>query len=373
MRDERLNELARMLLTYSLKLKNGDLFQINAAIPAKPLIKALMREGNKIGAIPFLKLNDEELTRLSYDFIDPDHPDEAKKALAKFVEWEKAYWEHVAAHVDIGVAENDMELASVDPRKKQIRSLATKELFDLIIDKRKWVYLHWPTKGQAQKAGMSYDDFFEFFINVCIVDYEKMAGDLVPLKNLMEKTDRVKILGNGTDLSFSIKGMNVVSCAGENNIPDGEIFTAPVRESINGVLQYNTTTNYYGKQYVNPRFVFKNGKIVEAGCENDSKGLNGILDTDEGARYIGEFALGVNNKITRAFGNTLYDEKIGGSFHLTPGNAYEEAFNGNKSSIHWDIVCIQTPEFGGGEIYFDDVLVRKDGIFISEELRGLNP
>jgi aminopeptidase len=220
---------------------------------------------------------------------------------------------------------------------------------------------------------MSYDDFFEFFISVCLVDYEKMSRDLVPLRELMEKTDSVHILGSGSDLSFSIKGMNVVPCSGEANIPDGEIYTAPVRESINGVLQYNTTTIYQGKQYVNPRFVFKNGKITEASCENDVKGINDVLDTDEGARYIGEFALGVNNQIKSAFGNTLYDEKIGGSFHMTPGNAYENAFNGNKSAIHWDIVCIQTPEFGGGEIWFDGALVRKDGSFITGELRGLNP
>lgn len=220
---------------------------------------------------------------------------------------------------------------------------------------------------------MNYDDFFEFFIDVCLVDYEKMARDLEPLKSLMEKTDRVRILGNGSDLSFSIKGMNVIPCAGEANIPDGEIYTAPLRESVNGVVLYNTTTNFHGKQYVNPRFVFKGGKITEATCENDTKGLNEVLDTDEGARYIGEFAIGVNNRIKKAFGNTLYDEKIGGSFHLTPGNSYADAFNGNKSAIHWDIVCIQTPEFGGGEIWFDDVLVRKDGSFIPKELRGLNP
>jgi aminopeptidase len=373
MRDERLNRLANMLLTYSLKLNKGDLFQINAAIPAKPLIKALMTEGIKIGAVPLIKLSDEELSRISYDFIDINKPEEAESVFKKQIEWEKAYWEHVAAHVDIGVSENDMEMSPVDPKKLQLRGRAMRELFDIMIDQRKWVYLHWPTKGQAQKAGMSYDDFFEFFINVCLVDYEKMSRDLVPLRELMEKTDRVQILGNGSDLSFSIKGLPVVPCSGEANIPDGEIFTAPVRESINGTLQYNTTTNYQGKQYINPRFVFKNGKIVEASCENDARGINDVLDTDEGARYIGEFALGVNNRIKKAFGNTLYDEKIGGSFHITPGNAYEDAFNGNKSAIHWDIVCIQTPEFGGGEILFDGALIRKNGNFIPEALRGLNP
>lgn len=374
MKDLRLERLARMLLTYSLDLKNGQLFQISGGYQAKPLIKALLSEAADIGAIPYVKVTDAELTRLIYGCFDADKPKECADVYHKQLEWETAYWKHLAGQVVIGVDENDMELAGVDPRKLQARAKALRPLNDLIIDERSWVYLNWPTMAQAQKAGMCYDDFFEFFIDVCLVDYQKMAEDFVPLKALMERTDCVRILGpNGTDLTFSIKGIPVVPCAGLCNIPDGEIYTAPVRGSVNGVIQYNTVTNMHGKEFKNPKLTFKDGKIVAAVCENDTDGLNRILDTDEGARYIGEFALGVNNRITRPFGNTLYDEKIGGSFHLTPGNAYAQAPNGNKSAIHWDIVCIQTKEYGGGEIYFDDVLIRKDGLFIPEKLRGLNP
>ena len=372
MRDERLFRFADMLLNYSLGLKEGDLFQINSGIGAKPLIKALMIESKKIGAIPFLHLEDDELARLSFEWIDPEKPEQAEAVLAKNLEWELGYWKHFAAHVDIGVDENDMELAAVDPRKIQLRRRALRPLSRVRIDEKKWVYLCWPTMAQAQKAGMSYDDFFEYFIEVCLVAYAKMARDLEPLKALMERTKKVRITGPGTDLTFSIEGMPAVPCAGNANIPDGEIYTAPIRDSVNGVLQYNTTTNYLGKNYINPRFVFENGKIVEATCENDSKGLNTVLDTDEGSRYIGEFALGVNNKVLHPFGNTLYDEKIKGSFHFTPGNAYEDAQNGNASAIHWDIVCIQRPEYGGGEIWFDDMLIRKDGLFTLPELKGLD-
>jgi len=248
-----------------------------------------------------------------------------------------------------------------------------RELRDRIIDERRWVYLHWPTKADAQKAGMCYDDFFEFFLSAALVDYEKMARDMEPLVALMEKTDLVHIKGPGTDLTFSIKDIPVIPCHGELNIPDGEVYTAPVRESANGTVQYNTPAMRYGKRFDNPRLVFKNGRIEEATCDGDVAGFNEMLDADEGARYLGEFAIGVNNAVTRSIGNTLYDEKIGGSFHLTPGCAYADAFNGNKSQLHLDIVCIQTAAFGGGEIWFDGQLIRKDGLFLPESLKGLNP
>lgn len=373
MTDERLARFARMLLIHSLKLRQGELFQINSGLGAKPLIKALMKEAKKIGAVPFVKLEDDELSRLFYEFIDPEQPEPAKTVAEHYMAWERAYWDRVCAHIDIGVEENDMELAAVPPEKLKLWRNSIRPLRDLVIQERRWVYLSWPTMAQAQRAGMSYDDFFQFFLDVCLVDYEQMSRDLAPLQELMEKTDRVEIIGPGTELSFSIRGMPAVSCAGEMNIPDGEIYTAPVRESVQGTLRYNTTSCYLGRSYVNPRFVFRDGKIVQAACDNDTPGINALLDTDEGARYIGEFALGVNNRITRAFGNTLYDEKIGGSFHFTPGAAYKDAFNGNESCIHWDLVCIQTAARGGGEIRLDGITVRKDGLFVPPRLQGLNP
>ena len=373
MKDERLNKLAKLLINDSLELKKGDLFQINGGLPAKPLMKALMTEAHTIGAVPFLKLDDDELARLFFGFFDPNRPEEAKKAIDAQLEWENKYWDHMTAHVDIGVDENDAELSAVDARAMRIYREARRELRDRIIDERRWVYLHWPTYADAQKAGMCYDDFYEFFLNAALVDYAQMARDMEPLVALMEKTDRVRIKGPGTDLTFSIRGIPVVPCHGEMNIPDGEVYTAPVRDSANGVVTYNTAAMRYGKKFESPRLVFKNGHIDEATCAGDAAGFNEMLDADEGARYLGEFALGVNNAVTRAIGNTLYDEKIGGSFHLTPGCAYADAFNGNKSQLHLDIVCIQKKAYGGGEIWFVDVLVRKDGLFLPESLKGLNP
>ncbi len=373
MKDERLQRLAKLLLNYSIAIQKGEQFEINGAIPAKPLIKALMKEAHAIGAVPYVKLDDDELTRLSYGYIDPEKPEEARAIIEKQLAWEMAYWDHLVAHVDIGVDENDAELSAVNEQSLQLYRQVRQPLRDRIIDERRWVYLHWPTMADAQKAGMCYDDFFDFFISAALVDYQKMAKDMEPLVELMERTDMVHILGPGTDLRFSIKGIPVVPCHGQMNIPDGEVFTAPVKDSVHGEIRYNTAAEHFGKKFDNPRLVFKNGHIDEAFCDGDSKGFNDMLNADEGARYIGEFAIGVNNAVTRAIGNTLYDEKIGGSFHLTPGAAYAEAFNGNNSQLHLDIVCIQTAACGGGEIWFDGKLIRKDGVFTLDALKGLNP
>lgn len=220
---------------------------------------------------------------------------------------------------------------------------------------------------------MSTDEFEDFYFKVCNLDYSKMDKAMDNLVSLMNKTDKVKIIGEGTNLEFSIKNIPAIKCAGIMNIPDGEVFTAPVRDSVNGVLSYNTPSLYSdGFTYENIKLEFKNGKIVNA-SSNDNERINKIFDTDEGARYIGEFAIGVNPYITKPMKDTLFDEKIMGSFHFTPGACYDEAPNGNKSTIHWDLVCIQTKEYGGGEMYFDDVLIRKDGVFVIDELKCLNP
>ena len=373
MKDPRLNELARMLLDGALGLKGGELIEIPGGIPAKPLIKECLTEAHKRGIVPFVKLIDDELKRLSFGYIDPKHPEQADFAIDAELDWENRYWDHIAAHIDIGVDENDAELSAVPAAAFQYYRGKRRGLTEKIINDRRWVYLHWPTLADAQKASMCYDDFYEFFIHACLVDYDKMARDAEPLVELFDKTDRVRIVGPGTDLSFSIKGIPTVPCVGHMNIPDGEVYTAPVRDSVNGVIQYNTAAMRYGKKFPNPRLVFRNGHIDEATCDGDAAGFNEMLDADEGARYVGEFALGINNAVTKPIGNTLYDEKIGGSFHFTPGASYDDAPNGNRSQLHLDIVCIQTAAFGGGEIWFDDVLIRKDGIFTLDSLKGLNP
>jgi len=235
--------------------------------------------------------------------------------------------------------------------------------------------LEYPSHLDAFKAKMKISEFRDYAFDAMTIDYSKYEEMIKPLKSLIEKTDNVRITGKDTDLTFSIKDISVIPCLGEKNIPDGEIYTAPIKTSVNGYITYNTASSYNGKVYNNVRLEFEEGKIINATCdnENDNKSLNEIFDTDEGSRYIGEFAIGFNEKVTMPIGDTLYDEKICGSIHFTPGTCYRDADNGNKSSIHWDMVFIQREDFGGGEIYFDDVLVRKDGLFVIEELKQINP
>lgn len=248
--------------------------------------------------------------------------------------------------------------------------MKTSTLF--FVNNRRWVMLNFPTINLAKKSGMSFDQYEDFLLNVCTLDYSKMERAMKPLKEWMERTDQVRILSPGTDLTFSIKNIPAVICAGKNNLPDGEVFTAPVKESVNGTISFNTSSAYHGNVFQDITLSLQEGKIMKA-TSNQSDKMNRLLDGDEGSRYIGEFALGVNPYIMAPVGDILFDEKISGSLHLATGQAYQEADNGNRSSSHWDMVLIQRPEYGGGAIYFDDELIRKDGLFVPPELCDLNP
>jgi aminopeptidase len=242
---------------------------------------------------------------------------------------------------------------------------------DQRVKRTKWVVLRWPTPSMAQLAGMSTEAFEDFYFEVCTLDYRKLLPGMKTLQRLMEKTDRVDIKGPDTDLHFSIKGIPAVICGGDRNIPDGEVFSCPVRDSVEGHVTFSAPSIYQGIAFDGIRLEFKNGKVVDA-TSNETKKLNKILDSDPGARYIGEFSLGFNPRILHPMRDILFDEKIAGSFHFTPGQAYEEADNGNRSQVHWDMVSIQRPEYGGGEIYFDGKLIRKNGVFLPKQLSSLN-
>jgi aminopeptidase len=288
--------------------------------------------------------------------------------------YEAKVMKEMDAYIGLRAGNNISEQADVPSDKMAIhgRTIGKKVHRDIRVPKTKWVVLRYPTQSMAQLAKMSTEAFEDFYFDVCNLDYGKMSGAMDSLVELMDKTDKVRITGPGTDLSFSIKGIKAIKCAGEMNIPDGEVYTAPVRDSINGVISYNTPSPYQGFTFENVKLTFKEGKIIDAKA-NDTERITKIFDTDEGARYVGEFAIGVNPFIQTPMQDILFDEKIDGSFHFTPGQCYEEASNGNHSDIHWDLVNIQRPEYGGGEIYFDDVLIRKDGIFVIPELEKLNP
>ena len=298
-----------------------------------------------------------------------DISDEQLETMAKH---QLAQMKDMDAYIAVRASDNPFELSDVPVSNMNRYYAGTKEVLDYRVNETKWVVLRYPNNSMAQLASMSLDKFTDFYYDVCTMDYSKMSDAMDALVDLMERTDKVRITGEGTDLTFSIAGIPAIKCAGEMNIPDGEVYTAPVRESMNGTISYNTPSEEQGFTFENIKFVVKDGKITEA-YSNDNERINRLLDTDIGARYFGEFAIGVNPYILEPMKDTLFDEKIAGSFHLTPGMCYEDAPNGNDSAVHWDLVMIQRPEYGGGEIYFDDVLIRKDGLFVIPELECLNP
>lgn len=361
-----MKKLADVLVGYSCKVQKGERVLIDAIdIPAE-MACALIDRVVEADGVPFCDIFQARVMR---SFVMSATEEQMKLWAKRDLDFMK----HMQAYIAVRGGHNITEMSDVpDDRMKTYRS-AMKPVTDQRVKHTKWVVLRWPTPSMAQLAGMSTEQFEDFFFDVCNLDYARMAKAEQILKERMERTDRVRLVGPAdTNLEFSIKGIPAIPCVGDRNIPDGECFTAPVRDSVNGVIQFNAGTIYDGKPFDNIRLVFKDGKAVEA-TSSDTPALNEILDIDEGARYIGEFSLGFNPHINRAMRDILFDEKIAGSIHLALGQAYEEADNSNKSKNHWDMVMIQTPDHGGGEIYFDDELIRRDGRFVTEYLHPLNP
>ena len=363
--DPRFNDLAEVLVGYSTKLKKGERVLIDAFDVPEEMVIALIRSARARGAYPFINLQSNVILReLQRGAEEPQYQ--------TMCEYELARMERMDAYIAVRGSHNTTEFSDVESTRMQLASKLLKPVLDHRVNKTKWVVLRWPHPAMAQSAGMSTEAFENFFFTVCAMDYSKLEPGMAALKSLMEETDGVRITGLGTDLRFSIKGIPAIACGGDHNIPDGEVFTCPVRDSVEGHVQFNAPSIYQGTAFDSVRLAFSKGKVVEATANNTER-INQILDSDEGARYIGEFSIGFNPHVLQPMRDILFDEKIAGSFHFTPGQAYETADNGNRSQVHWDLVCIQRPDYGGGEIYFDDRLIRKDGRFVIKELQGLNP
>lgn len=364
--DERIKKLADLLVNYSCDIKAGEKILIDyEGAECKPLIRQVIKNVYKNGGMPYVTIADKEITREILLDCSEEQLEFMKDNLLREMEGMDAY-------LAVRGGANAGELSDVPSEKMSLYNKVLNPVTDYRVSNTKWCVMRFPTPSMAQLANTSQERFADFYYDVCTLDYEKMSKAMDPLVELMNKTDKVRLVGPGTDLTFSIKGIGAVKCDGKMNIPDGEVYTAPVKDSMNGYISYNTASLEEGFTYENIRFEVENGKIVKA-TANDDEHINALLDTDEGARYFGEFAIGVNPYILEPMKDTLFDEKIAGSFHLTPGMCYDDAPNGNKSAVHWDLVMIQRPEYGGGEIWFDDRLIRKDGLFVVPELEGLNP
>lgn len=363
--DPRIHQLAKVLTGFSTKLNKGDKVLIETFDCPEVVTLALGRAARERGALPFFTFRNSRVVR---EFIVGGTEKQFKAEAA--VELKRM--QGMDAYIAVRGSQNIFESSDIDSKQMAAYLKAMKPVLDHRVNKTRWVILRWPTPSMAQQARMSTEAFEDFFFRVCTLDYARMIPGMNALKKLMEKTDQVHITGPGTDLRFSIKGIPAIPCGGEYNIPDGEVFTAPVKDSVEGEISFNAPTVYQGGAYDQVRLVFKKGKVVEA-TANDTPGINRILDSDAGARYIGEFAIGFNPHVTEPMRDILFDEKISGSFHFTPGQAYEQADNGNRSQVHWDLVNIQRPEWGGGEIKFDGKVIRKDGLFLPKALHKLNP
>ncbi len=365
MTDPRYTKLAKLLVHYSTRLKKGDHILLDLIDVPDEFSIELIRASRETGAVPFVEVRHTRVSRELLMAMD------ARQAAA-VRDIELFRMKKVQAYIAIRGSENASENSDVPGDRMQLYSRVLRPVLDYRINKTRWCVLRWPTPSMAQAAGMSTEAFEKLYFDVCTMDYAKMARAMTPLERRMKKADQVRLKSPGTDLTFSLKGIGAKMCKGDRNIPDGEVFSCPVKNSVNGVIQFNTPTIYAGTKFENVRLEFKDGKVVGA-TANNSKRLNEILNTDAGARYVGEFSLGFNPYILNPMCDILFDEKIAGSLHFTPGQAYEECDNGNRSAVHWDMVLIQRPEWGGGEVWFDGELIRKNGMFLPKDLKPLNP
>jgi aminopeptidase len=365
MHDTRIDALARQLVRYSTSLKKGEKVLIDLHDVPDSIGLALIREVRAKGAFPFLRLHQARLTReLLRGAQDSQYAAVAKHLLAEMKEMD--------AYIAIRGGHNIAETSDVPAQQMKLAMQHLRPVLDYRVKHTKWCVLRWPSASMAQQAGMSTQAFEDFYFRVCLLDYKALIPAMSALKQLMQQTDQVEITGPGTQLRFSIKNIPALFSGGTHNVPDGEVFTSPVRNSAEGFITYNAPTIYQGIPFDAIRLEFSKGKIIKADAGSKTRQINKILDSDPGARYIGEFALGFNPEIREPMRDILFDEKIAGSFHFTPGQAYEDADNGNRSQIHWDMVSIQRKDYGGGSIHFDGKLIRKDGVFLPKALAKLN-
>lgn len=365
MHDPRIDNLAKQLVNYSTSVKKGDNVLIDVSEVPDAIAIALIRATRKAGAFPFVNIQSAQVGReLLMNASDSQYDTLAKYSMSQMKQMD--------VFIALRGSHNITENADVPAKNMALAMKKMRAVQNYRVNKTRWCVLRWPNPAMAQQAGMSTEAFEDFFFDVCLLNYKKLLPAMKRLEMLMSKTNKVEIKGNGTDLEFSMKGLKAIACGGTHNIPDGECFSAPVKNSVNGVIKYNAPTIYQGISFDDIELTFEKGKIVKASA-NNTKAINKILDSDSGARYIGEFAIGFNPKIKQPMRDILFDEKIAGSFHFTPGQAYEGvADNGNRSQVHWDMVCIQRPDYGGGEIWFDGKHIRKSGKFIPKSLAALN-
>ncbi len=350
--DPRVRKLAEILVDYSTKVKKGDRVLIDADVDAHPLILEVYKLCLQRGAYPRVKIRYPGLAYIFFKYASAEQ-------VRYFPEVEYYEIKHTDVYIRIRAPRNLRELESVDPTKISERMKVLKPILDWRVDKTRWVVVDYPTPALAQEAGMSMEEYEDFLFKACLIDWKELSKKLHKLKEILDKTDKVKIIGEDTELEFSIKGRVAIVADGEKNMPDGEVFTSVLEDSVNGYIYFDLPAVYLGRVVEGVRLEFKDGVVVKASARVNEELLKRILETDEGARRIGEFGIGLNYNITRPTKNILFDEKIGGTIHLALGRGYKETLSKNESAIHWDLIKDMRKK--GSRIYFDGKLVFEDG------------
>lgn len=365
MQDSRIDRLAAIMTDYSTGVKRGDVVLITASgEECQPLLKAVHRRCLERGArYVEIQFTFPEVARDFYRYG-------TKEQLAHFPEHRLAFLKTVDVSIGIAAEQNSMVLAGVDQASVLGYQRLLRPLLDWRVNHTRWVICRYPTHGMAQQAGMALEELEEHLFTACNQDWAAISRRQEPLRRLLAAADRVRVEAADTDLAFSVRGIGTAKSDGHHNLPDGEVFTAPVKTSVEGHIAFNCPTIHGGQAFDDIRLTFAGGKVVVASASDGETRLGRILDVDPGARYLGEFAFGLNPGITRPMRNILFDEKIFGSVHFALGNAYEKCDNGNRSSIHWDLVKILGK---GSRVSFDGTPVLVDGRFVLPALKALNP
>lgn len=367
MPDPRIQTLADTIARFSLDVQPGERVLLDfRGAATEELLREVVEAVTKAGGVPFPMLGDDGIQRR---FLRAASEDQVRG----WADVHESIMKQMQCYVRVNGTSNPFTASDVpeEALRWEREHYMKRVHLELRVPNTKWVVLRYPTDSMAQQAGMSREAFEDIYCKVCTLDYSRFSRAMDPLKELMERTGEVRLTAKDTDVTFSIKDIGTVKCDGKMNIPDGEVFTAPVRDSVNGVITYNAGSLYGGTSWDWIRLTFRDGRISDIAGSNDVDRLEEIFATDEGASYIGEFSFGLNPHLHDAIKDTLFDEKIYGSFHTALGQCYDTAENGNASAIHWDLVCIQTPAYGGGDVWFDGELVRSAGDWTHPDLRDV--
>ncbi|GHO85551.1 aminopeptidase [Dictyobacter formicarum] len=365
MADPRLQKLAKVLVNYSLALQPGETFFLKGPAIAAPLIKEIYREAIRAGAhvTPSITLDGME------EIFFTESNGEQLRYISPVVDF---HINHFDAQFTIIADENTKALSNVNPQKMATHSAAQAGISRRFMERSatndlRWSLTLYPTQAHAMDAGMSLSEYEEFVFNAGLLDqddpvaaWKKVQVEQQHIADYLEQHDEIHIVAPGTDLTYRVAGRKWINCAGDKNFPDGEVFTGPIENSVNGHISFTYPAVYNGNEVENVRLVFKDGKVVESSAGRGEEFLNAMLNMDAGSRYLGEVAFGLNYNVQRFTKEILFDEKIGGTMHMALGAGYPETGSTNESGLHWDMVC----DLHEGKVYADGELCYENGKFI---------